>query len=403
MMFGTWMLGSTSDVLPLPHEAKKAGEMSLFRKTGSPFWWYAFTFEGKRYRCSTKQEKKGAAAAVEAEALMQLKKGVALTKPSRNMRLADFSVRFFEWVENSHQLEPNTRRFYAYGWRLLKFTRLPTMPLDQITKEVVECTHFTRPVIDRSTGEQTSEVVPCSPTYTNQAIRTLKAMLGKAEEWKLIDRAPKITALKAKTRDRLIDAESEVKLQKAHKEPMKNARTRRLRDQAWLFLVILQDTGMRPDEVFPMRIEDIHWNENRIWIPDGKTENAKRFVGLSDRMKQMLSVWCSGREGWVFPSARSKSGHLTTINKGFQAARKRAGIDPRIVPYSARHSFGTYTLAATGNVFAVSNSMGHADIKSMEPYQHQDTSVLTDAINQRNARNWHTNWHTDSLEDVKTQ
>src|ERR1700738_2585169 len=145
--------------------------MSLFRKPRSPYWWYSFTFEGKRYRCSTKQEKKGAAAAVEAEALMQLKKGVALTKPSRNMRLVDFSVRFFEWVENSHQLEPNTRRFYAYGWRLLKFTRLPTMRLDQITKEVVECTRFTRPVVNRRTGEQTSEVVPCSPTYTNQALR----------------------------------------------------------------------------------------------------------------------------------------------------------------------------------------------------------------------------------------
>jgi hypothetical protein len=28
-----------------------------------------------------------------------------------------------------------------------------------------------------------------------------------------------------------------------------------MREQAWLFMVILQDCGMRPDEVFPMRIE----------------------------------------------------------------------------------------------------------------------------------------------------
>jgi hypothetical protein len=83
----------------------------------------------------------------------------------------------------------------GYWWRLLKFTRLPTMPLDQITKEVVECTRFTRPMVNRRTGEQTSEVVPCSPTYINQAIRTLKTMLGRAEEWRIIDRVPKITAL----------------------------------------------------------------------------------------------------------------------------------------------------------------------------------------------------------------
>ena len=42
-------------------------------------------------------------------------------------------------------------------------------------------------------------------------------------------------------------------------------------------------------------------------------------------------------------------------------------------------------MEATGNLFAVSKSMGHRDIKSMEPYQHQKTEPLVIAINQRNA------------------
>jgi hypothetical protein len=42
-------------------------------------------------------------------------------------------------------------------------------------------------------------------------------------------------------------------------------------------------------------------------------------------------------------------------------------------------------MEATGNMFAVSKSMGHADIKSMEPYQHQKIEPLVIAINQRNA------------------
>jgi hypothetical protein len=36
--------------------------------------------------------------------------------------------------------------------------------------------------------------------------------------------------------------------------------------------------------------------------------------------------------------------------------------------------------------FAVSKSMGHADLKSMEPYQHQELEPLRAAINQRNRR-----------------
>jgi len=377
--------------------------MSLFRKPRSPFWWYSFTYEGKRYRSSTKETKKTAAAAVEAETVLKLKQGTALAKPSKDVRLMDFAVRFMEWVENSHKLDPDTKRFYKYGWRLIGFTRLSEMPLNAITSEAAECTKFLRPVVDRRTLQAGPEMVPCSVTYTNQALRTLKVMLGKAHAWGNIDRVPKITALKGKSRDRLIDADSESKLQQAFRGPMKHRHIRKLREQAGLFLVILQDTGMRPNEVFPMRIENIHWDEDYIWIPEGKTVNARRRVGMSDRLKQMLSVWCSGRSGWVFPSPRSKCGHLTTISKGFQAARDRAKVDARIVPYSARHTFGTNMLAATGNVFAVSKSMGHAGVKSMAPYQHPDTSILKEAVNQRNKENWHTQRHTEQAKSTNTQ
>ena len=112
-----------------------------------------------------------------------------------------------------------------------------------------------------------------------------------------------------------------------------------------------------------------------------------RFVPMSDRMKIMLRAWCGSRkEGWAFPSSRSKSGHLITFAKGFQAARGRAGLDEKRVPYSARHTYGTYTMEKSGNAFAVSKSMGHADLKSMEPYQHQELEPLRIAINQRNQR-----------------
>jgi hypothetical protein len=46
----------------------------------------------------------------------------------------------------------------------------------------------------------------------------------------------------------------------------------------------------------------------------------------------MLQNWCGAREeGWVFPSSRSKTGHLATTATGFQVAR--ASLDSRVVPY----------------------------------------------------------------------
>ncbi len=280
--------------------------------------------------------------------------------------------------------------------------------MDLITSEIIECTPFTRPKYDQKTRTTTDEIIPCSAVYVNQALRTLKAMAGKAVDWEVLRTRPRISTLKVKGRDRLIDQDTEIRLQSQMEAPTKHGRHNRMRQQAWLVMVILQDTGIRPGEVFPMRIKDIHWDQQRIWIPEGKTENARRFVGMSERMSYMLKAWCKGREGWVFPSKRSASGHLESIAKGFQQARRRAGIDSAIVLYSARHTYGTYQMQATGNVFAVSKSMGHAGVKSMEPYQHPDTSQLNTAINTRNrsreerrlevlSQDWHKLWHTTEI------
>jgi site-specific recombinase XerD len=98
---------------------------------------------------------------------------------------------------------------------------------------------------------------------------------------------------------------------------------------------------------------------------------------------QADAVATKGHAG-SFPS-RGKSGHLMSISGSFHGARERAGLDSRIVPYSARHTYATYVVRATGNLFAVRDQMGHVDIKSMAPYQHQQTDDLVAAINKRNA------------------
>ena len=46
------------------------------------------------------------------------------------------------------------------------------MPLDRITAKVIESTKFRRPVYDRRRKMETDELVHCTPTYINQALRT---------------------------------------------------------------------------------------------------------------------------------------------------------------------------------------------------------------------------------------
>ncbi len=94
--------------------------------------------------------------------------------PSEPTVLAEFSRRFLSWLDNA-RLEAKTKTYYRDGWRLLKATAIVGMRLDQITNESAERLEFSG-----------------SPSNANCALKALRRMLHKAEEWKLIAHAPKV-------------------------------------------------------------------------------------------------------------------------------------------------------------------------------------------------------------------
>ena len=85
------------------------------------------------------------------------------------------------------------------------------------------------------------------PHSRNSAIRTLRRMLGKARDWKLLREVPRIKTLKVFPRDRLVSLEDEKRLLSAAKQPLQNV------------LTIMLDSGLRNGEVIRMRWENVHW------------------------------------------------------------------------------------------------------------------------------------------------
>lgn len=308
--------------------------MALYRRKNSSAYWYDFTVDGKRYRGSTETSKITQARAFESSLISKAQeRGSDAVRPVRAPVLRDHAVRFLEWVTAS-KLEPNSKRYYEYGWKLIAQTPLAGMQISRITPDDTEAVRFHRTVEEEGVMNTTE----CSAQYTNQALRTLRRMLSKAVEWKLITSVPKIKMSKAYGRDALIDPETERVLLEGLETPVKHRRTRRLREQIRDFLVIAQDTGMWPKEILRMRIEHIDWANMRVWNPYGKTAKSRRFVPMSERMKDVLTARCGeSKEGWVFPSERSQTGHLNSIAIGFRALRKRVGVSSKIVPYGGFH------------------------------------------------------------------
>jgi integrase len=230
--------------------------------------------------------------------------------------------------------------------------------------------------LDRITTEEVDGLfLSGSPSYVNQALRTLRRLLGKAVEWKVMAVAPRIRLLAEPERQQVLDPESEAKLVAVGKQPLNDV------------LIIIQDAGMRPDEVFRVRIENIDFVAGQIFNPSGKTKASRRYVPVSQRMVDMLLRRCAGKtEGWLFPCARAKSGHRTTVAKQFREARQEAGLPSSLVLYCARHAFGTAIYEGTGNLAMVMKVMGHTDVRTAMRYQHPILDPVREAIDQRNLR-----------------
>ncbi len=334
----------------------------LYRR--STVWHYDFTVGGKRHRGSTRQSSESRARKVESKLIARAEEMGPSAVLRRAPVLADFAPRFLNWVNQAPGLAPKTRRYYRVGWLRISQTPLVATTLDHVTTEEVD-----------------SLALSGSPSYVNQALRTLRRLLGKAAEWKVIASAPRIKLAKEIGRGQTIDPETESQLLVVAKQPLKDV------------LVIMQDTGLRPEEVFRVRIENIDWRRV-IFNPHGKTRASRRHVLISERMSELLMLRCAGKtEGWLFPSKRAADGHLTTVARQFRKARRAASLPVSLVLYCARHTFGTAVYEATGNLALVMKAMGHSDVRTAMRYQHPALDSLREVIDQRNLR--HNSRHSE--------
>jgi site-specific recombinase XerD len=211
----------------------------------------------------------------------------------------------------------------------------------------------------------------------------------QAQEWRLIHTVPKIHVVEEQGREMMLEPWMEAKLlavtqiartpDKKHSPKSANYGWQPLRD----ILLIMLDTGMRPAEAFRMEWEHVHWDRGSIFVPRSKSRKSKRYVPLSDRVRAALHVRCKDSR-FVFPSDRSRSGHIETVQKQFVRAKKLAGLPDPVVLYCARHRFSTDAMEGTGNLMAVMNVMGHSKPEVTRIYQHPDLMQIGAAINKRN-------------------
>lgn len=328
--------------------------MSLYKR--GRFWHFEFQANGIRYRGSTKQTTQTRARQVEVRKMQEAQENGFSPLPRKPPILCDFATAVLKSFASS-SLDADTRRYYRNGWNRIQATPLASMRLDRITTDDIAAVQLDG-----------------SPSWQNQALRTLSVILAHGVQQRYLHQKPRIKLVRELRREGIIDDTAEALLLAVAGQPLKDV------------LVIMRDMGLRPDEVFRMRMEDVHWDTRLYFNPYGKSRKARRWIPMSQRVIEALKARAEKNAEWVFPSKKAACGHLTTVAKQFRDARRLAGLPESLKLYGARHAFATYAVEATGNLFAVADALGHEDLKSTRIYQHPEFAAIRDAIDQRNNR-----------------
>jgi integrase len=261
------------------------------------FYWYKFMWQGRSVRESSKQGNDKVARQMEAAHRTSLAKGeVGIREKTQAPTLREFCSRRVEpWAEARFEMTCRKNwTWYRTGIRALTgYKPLADAHLDEITGELAS--DFAAHRLGR--GMQISTA--------NNSLRVLRRILNLAVEWGVLGATPKIKTLPGeRRRERVISPEEEARYLAAASEPLASIAS------------VLAETGMRPEECFRLRWEDVTWVNGRngtILVTSGKTAAARRAIPMTPRVRGVLeSRWNAARklpEGWVWP-ALTRSGHV---------------------------------------------------------------------------------------------
>lgn len=140
-----------------------------------------------------------------------------------------------------------------------------------------------------------------------------------------------------------------------------------LQDIATLML----ETGMRPDEVYRIRRENVHLEQGYLFNPYGKTKAARRKIPLSTSacavlLRRLENEKIKGE--YLFPG-RSTGTAIVKVNAAHTATVKRSKV-AQFRLYDLRHTWATRAAMAGVDLVTLAAMLGHSRIQMVLRYAH---------------------------------
>lgn len=142
---------------------------------------------------------------------------------------------------------------------------------------------------------------------------------------------------------------------------------------------LLYSCGLRLAELTGADLPDLDLRDGTIRVT-GKG-NKMRIVPVGAQAREALTRWLRVRtapegEQALFTSQRGKRLSRRSVQQRVQHWGQVQGLDHKVYPHLFRHSFATHVLESSGDLRAVQELLGHADISTTQVYTHLDFQHL---------------------------
>ncbi len=162
-----------------------------------------------------------------------------------------------------------------------------------------------------------------------------------------------------------------------------------VRDKA--IMELFYSSGLRLSELVDLDLESIDLQEATLRAI-GKG-NKTRILPIGGEAVKALKAWVHRRvemadanNSALFVSKRGTRISVRSVQQRLDYWRKKQGLEQHIHPHKLRHSFASHILESSGDLRAVQELLGHADISTTQIYTHLDFQHLAKVYDKAHPR-----------------
>ncbi|MEN1727581.1 MAG: tyrosine recombinase XerC [Pseudomonadota bacterium] len=161
------------------------------------------------------------------------------------------------------------------------------------------------------------------------------------------------------------------------------------RDRAMLEL--FYTSGLRVSELAQLIWHQLDRSEALVRVL-GKG-SKERIVPVGQHAMKALDAWRRVRRGLpnpdvenIFTSRQGRGLGVRAIQKRVAYWSERQGLDQKVHPHQLRHSFASHILESSGDLRAVQELLGHANLSTTQIYTHLDFQHLAKVYDEAHPR-----------------